>query len=69
MNYPFLNSKINDKENINNYKNRGLSFESMINDSNEYYLKNNIFIILFHNSNYILLIHGFIFNPICCIFP
>ena len=42
MNYPFLNSKINDKENINNYKNRGLSFESMINDSNEYYLKNNI---------------------------
>lgn len=45
MNYPFLNSKINDKENINNYKNRGLSFESMINDSNEYYLKKNIALI------------------------
>ncbi len=44
MKYPFINNNLKINKPIN-YKNRGLLFESMINDSNNYYLYNNIALI------------------------
>lgn len=45
--YPFNfeNENENDEENFINYKNRGLSFEKMINDSNKYYVFHDIALI------------------------
>ena len=43
MKYPFIDNNLKINKSIN-YKNRGLLFESMINDSNNYYLYNNIFL-------------------------